>query len=95
MNLSNGALIRIARISKGWTLDTLAEKSSFSISYLSKVENDERPVPEVVKCLLDSDIGPQWYFDIVFAVSKHFSEDRAKQLINSFHNAIGLKAWQF
>lgn len=95
MNLSNGALIRLARIGKGWTLDILAEKSGYSISYLSKIENDERDVPDTIKHLLNLDAGPQWYFDIIFAISKHFSKERANQLINSFHNAIGLKSWQF
>jgi transcriptional regulator with XRE-family HTH domain len=95
MNLSNGTLIRLARIGKGWTLDILAEKSGYSISYLSKIENDERDVPDIIKHLLNLDAGPQWYFDIVDAISEHFSQDSANRLINSFHNAIGLKSWQF
>jgi len=95
MNLSNGTLIRLARIGKGWTLNILAEKSGYSISYLSKIENDERDVPDTIKYLLNLDAGPQWYFDIVFLIPKHFSEEQANSLINSFHNAIGLKSWQF
>ena len=79
----------------GWTLDTLATMSSLSISYLSKVENDERPVPDVIKEILELDDGPQWYFDIVESIEEDFKEDVAQEILDRFHNAIGLKSWQF
>ena len=95
MNLSNGALIRIARIGKGWTLQDLSNMCTYSISYLSKIENDERPVPDIIQQLLDMDNGPQWYFDIITAVNQGFLKDRANKIITSFHDAINLKSWQF
>ena len=90
-----GTVVRLSRIGMGWTLDTLADMSSLSISYLSKVENDERPVPNVIKEILELDDGPQWYLDIVEAVEKEFKEDAAQETLDHFHNAIGLKSWQF
>ena len=93
--MTNGSLARLARIGKGWTLEVLADMSSLSISYLSKVENDERDVPDVIKKLLELDAGPQWYFDIVEAVEKIYVENRASSVISSFHNAIALKSWLF
>ena len=90
-----GTIAKLSRIGMGWTLDTLANMSALSISYLSKVENDERPVPDIIKQILELDDGPQWYFDIVESIEEDFKEDVAQEILDRFHNAIGLKSWQF
>ncbi len=90
-----GTAVKLSRIGMGWTLEDLANMSSLSISYLSKVENDERPVPDVIKEILELDDGPQWYFDIVETIERDFKDDAAQEILDHFHNAIRLKSWQF
>jgi len=62
--LTDGQRVRLARIGNGWTLQNVADKSGFSISYLSKVEHDERTAPEVVRFILELDIQTLWYEDL-------------------------------
>ena len=51
--LTDGQRMRLARLGRGWTLQILADKCGHSLSYLSKMENDEREVPEMLVDMLN------------------------------------------
>jgi len=64
MKVLDGNLVRLARLSKGWTLKELASRSQISISYLSHVEKNRRSVPTAVHAVLDLELETAWLFKL-------------------------------
>jgi len=60
MKILEGDLLRIARMSKGWTLKELSKRSTISISYLSHAENNRRNIPSAVRAVLDIEKETEW-----------------------------------
>lgn len=60
MKILEGDLLRIARMSKGWTLKDLSNRSQISISYLSHIEKNRKKVPPAVKAVLDIEKETEW-----------------------------------
>ena len=85
MNLSIGTKVRLARLGKGWTLQEVATKTTYSIAYLSKVEHDIRPPPEIVLQLLEVS-KYNWYGAIVHVLKCH--SDSAAALISPLNKAL-------
>lgn len=92
MNLTDGKRIHLARIGKGWTLKDLSNRTGLSIYYLSKIENDKRPIPLILEELLLDQGADEWYSHVVNAIHDwDHPELIAEQLVHAFHNAIGFK----
>jgi len=82
MPLKNETRLRLARIGKGWSLEDLSKRCSYSISYLSKMERGKRLIPEIVVRILDlnEDI---WYDKLI----KHLPS-KLRAVIDSLNNAL-------
>jgi len=60
VKILEGDLLRIARMSKGWTLKELSNRCKISISYLSHAENNRRKIPPAVEAVLDIKKETEW-----------------------------------
>ena len=85
--LTDGQRVRLARLGRGWTLQDLADRCTFSLSYLSKIENDEREIPEIVVETLDLKKAI-WYEKL--SILLKFSDDDFRGVIASLKNALYL-----
>jgi len=83
--LSDGNRVRLARIGQGWTLQNVADRIGCSISYLSKVEHNTRPIPKDLVILMDSVRGTDWYdaIEMVFHMDEY--------VLNAVRNALKIK----
>uniref|UniRef100_A0A6M3LCX6 Putative DNA binding, helix-turn-helix domain containing protein n=1 Tax=viral metagenome TaxID=1070528 RepID=A0A6M3LCX6_9ZZZZ len=93
MNLTTGQRIRLARLGNRWTLNDVADHVGVSITYLSKIENDYRSVPDKVFDLFR--LGdPIWFDDLIELIeitSKDlYSVEEIDQIIDSLKNALKL-----
>jgi len=89
MQLTSGQKVKLARLRLGLTLAKLSEQTSFSISYLSKIESDQRPVPDLLYALLKVDETVKWYEDFIEAARKHLG-DKAEEALSYLERALKL-----
>ncbi len=93
--LTDGNRVRLARLGQGWTLEDVADRIGCSISYLSKIENDARPVPKELLRILKTEDGDLWYTVIldVLNLSEYewITSDEIEFCITSLNNALKIK----
>ena len=65
MKILDGDLVRLARLSRGWTLQELADRSQVSVSYISHIENNRRKIPNAIRAVLDLDAETDWLFKLL------------------------------
>jgi len=85
--ISQGMRVRLARLGRGWTLQSLSDRCTYSVSYLSLMERDQRPVPDVVKDILGTD-DELWFEQIVGTLFKQCPNEKATELVEALTNAI-------
>ena len=85
--------LKLARIGKGWSLQNLADKLGISISYLSRIEKGERPIPIGFTEYIDPRKDAEWIYEIVKAIKAryHDSGNKSDELIRCFYNALKIK----
>jgi len=89
ISLSKGQKLKITRIGKGLTLRDVAKMTFLSISYISRMESDDRGVPPDVERILDTDNGIRWYETIVEALSGESTlENDAKEALKILNHII-------
>ena len=91
MVLTQGSLMRLARMGKGMSLTKLSDATGRSISFLSKMEHDIYEVaPEVWITLRIQDSKSFWYLNILDAIK--LQDKNSDELIESLNNALSVAA---